>query len=53
MQIYMDIKYMIDLFLYIASLLTFLHVLKVYLKVYKPSVILEQFAWADTQNQIF
>lgn len=52
MQIYMDIKYMIDLFLYITSLLIFLHIRKAYVQVYKPSVVLEQFACADTENQI-
>lgn len=52
MQIYMDIKYVMDLFLHITFLLIFLHVLKAYVQVYKPSVILEQFVHADAQNQI-
>lgn len=52
MQIYMDIKYMIDLFSHIISLLIFLGELKVYLQVYKPSVIVEQIVCADVQSQI-
>lgn len=52
MQIYMDIKNMIDLFLHITSLLIFLHELKASVQVYKPSVILEPIVHADTQNQI-
>lgn len=52
MPIYMSIKYMIDLFLHITSLLIFLHELKAYVRVYKPSVILEPIVHADTQNQI-
>lgn len=51
-QIYMGIKYMIDLFLHITSLLIFLHELKASVQVYKPSVILEPIVHADTQNQI-
>lgn len=52
MQIFMGIKYMIDLFLHIASLLIFLHELKASVQVYKLSVILEPIVYADTQNQI-
>lgn len=52
MPIYMGIKYMIDLFLHITSLLIFLHEFKAYVRVYKPSVILELIVHADTQNQI-
>lgn len=52
MQIYMGIKYRIDLFFHITSLLFFLHELKAYVQVYKPCVILEQIVHADAQNQI-
>lgn len=48
----MGIKYMIDLFLHITSLLIFLHELKALVQVSKPAVILEPIVHADTQNQI-
>ena len=43
---------MIDVFLHSTFLLIFLHKLKAYVQVYKPSVILEQIVREDTQNQI-
>lgn len=49
MQICMGVKYMIDLFLHIMSLWIFLHELKSYVQVYKPSVILEPIVHADTK----
>lgn len=48
----MGIKYVIDLFLHITSLLIFLHELKALVQVSKPTVILEPIVHADTQNQI-
>lgn len=52
MQICMDIKYIIDLFVRVTSLLILLCDLKAYFQVYKPSVVLEQTVCADAQNQI-
>lgn len=48
----MDIKYTTDVFFRITSLLIFLHELKAYVQIYKPSVILEQIVRADAQNQV-
>lgn len=52
MQICMGIKYMIDLFLHIRSLLIFLHELEALVQVSKLTVILEPIVHANTQNQI-